>query len=59
MNTHLQAYNGQGQAQSNNPDVVVKSSSDVKVSGLLVGTHTHPMNNYDNGKGPTVHVATL
>lgn len=33
MNTHLQAYNGTGQAQTNNPDVVVKSSSDVKVSG--------------------------
>ncbi|KAL0841956.1 hypothetical protein ABMA28_014183 [Loxostege sticticalis] len=30
MNTHLQAYNGTGQAQTNNPDVVVKSSSDVK-----------------------------
>ncbi|XP_049867041.1 potassium voltage-gated channel subfamily H member 8-like isoform X9 [Pectinophora gossypiella] len=29
MNTHLQAYNGTGQSQSN-PDVVVKSSSDVK-----------------------------
>lgn len=32
MNTHLQAYNGTGQGQTNNPDVVVKSSSDVKVS---------------------------
>ncbi|CAG4909188.1 unnamed protein product [Colias eurytheme] len=30
MNTHLQAYNGTGTSQSNNPDVVVKSSSDVK-----------------------------
>ncbi|CAB3242043.1 unnamed protein product [Arctia plantaginis] len=30
MNTHLQAYNGSGTGQSNNPDVVVKSSSDVK-----------------------------
>ncbi|PZC78570.1 hypothetical protein B5X24_HaOG202029 [Helicoverpa armigera] len=32
MNTHLQAYNGSGSAhpQGNNPDVVVKSSSDVK-----------------------------
>ncbi|XP_013186595.2 potassium voltage-gated channel subfamily H member 8 isoform X6 [Amyelois transitella] len=30
MNTHLQAYNGTGQSQANNPDVVVKSSSDVK-----------------------------
>ncbi|KAJ2952844.1 hypothetical protein O0L34_g7210 [Tuta absoluta] len=30
MNTHLQAYNGQGQQQNNPQDVVVKSSSDVK-----------------------------
>ncbi|XP_047510384.1 potassium voltage-gated channel subfamily H member 8-like isoform X5 [Pieris napi] len=30
MNTHLQAYNGTGTTQSNNADVVVKSSSDVK-----------------------------
>ncbi|XP_046965190.1 potassium voltage-gated channel subfamily H member 8 isoform X6 [Vanessa cardui] len=30
MNTHLQAYNGTGPAQPTNPDVVVKSSSDVK-----------------------------
>ncbi|XP_059054216.1 potassium voltage-gated channel subfamily H member 8-like isoform X3 [Achroia grisella] len=30
MNTHLQPYNGTGQPQPNNPDVVVKSSSDVK-----------------------------
>ncbi|VVC94381.1 unnamed protein product, partial [Leptidea sinapis] len=30
MNTHLQAHNGSGTSQSNNPDVVVKSSSDVK-----------------------------
>ncbi|KOB78111.1 Potassium voltage-gated channel subfamily H member 8 [Operophtera brumata] len=30
MNTHLQAYNGTGTSQGNNPDVVVKSSSDVK-----------------------------
>ncbi|XP_050559068.1 potassium voltage-gated channel subfamily H member 8 isoform X2 [Spodoptera frugiperda] len=32
MNTHLQAYNGTGSShpQGNNPDVVVKSSSDVK-----------------------------
>ncbi|XP_053625531.1 potassium voltage-gated channel subfamily H member 8 isoform X7 [Plodia interpunctella] len=30
MNTHLQAYNGTGPSQANNPDVVVKSSSDVK-----------------------------
>ncbi|XP_072944141.1 voltage-gated delayed rectifier potassium channel KCNH8 isoform X1 [Epargyreus clarus] len=30
MNTHLQAYNGIGPSQGNNPDVVVKSSSDVK-----------------------------
>lgn len=34
MNTHLQAYNGTGQPQNNNPDVVVKSSSDVKVHTL-------------------------
>lgn len=32
MNTYLQAYNGTGPNQSNNPDVVVKSSSDVKAS---------------------------
>lgn len=34
MNTHLQAYNGTGSShpQGNNPDVVVKSSSDVKVN---------------------------
>ncbi|CAG9585595.1 unnamed protein product [Danaus chrysippus] len=30
MNTHLQVHNGSGTSQSNNPDVVVKSSSDVK-----------------------------
>lgn len=37
MNTHLQTYNGTGTSQSNNPDVVVKSSSDVKVSrGLKI-----------------------
>ncbi|KAG6450091.1 hypothetical protein O3G_MSEX006360 [Manduca sexta] len=30
MNTHLQAYNGTGTSQGNNPDVVVKSSCDVK-----------------------------
>ncbi|XP_050672374.1 potassium voltage-gated channel subfamily H member 8 [Leptidea sinapis] len=30
MNTHLQAHNGSGTSQSNNPDVIVKSSSDVK-----------------------------
>ncbi|XP_041976915.1 potassium voltage-gated channel subfamily H member 8 isoform X6 [Aricia agestis] len=30
MNTHLHAYNGVSGGQSNNPDVVVKSSSDVK-----------------------------
>ncbi|CAH2086601.1 unnamed protein product [Euphydryas editha] len=30
MNTHLQAYNGTGTTQPTNPDVVVKSSSDVK-----------------------------
>ncbi|XP_045542696.1 potassium voltage-gated channel subfamily H member 8 isoform X1 [Papilio machaon] len=30
MNTHLHAFNGTGGPQSNNPDVVVKSSSDVK-----------------------------
>ncbi|XP_013182489.1 PREDICTED: potassium voltage-gated channel subfamily H member 8-like isoform X6 [Papilio xuthus] len=30
MNTHLHAFNGTGGTQSNNPDVVVKSSSDVK-----------------------------
>ncbi|CAK1582047.1 unnamed protein product [Parnassius mnemosyne] len=30
MNTHLHAFNGTGGSQPNNPDVVVKSSSDVK-----------------------------
>ncbi|XP_069365397.1 voltage-gated delayed rectifier potassium channel KCNH8-like isoform X6 [Maniola hyperantus] len=30
MNAHLQAHNGTGTSQPNNPDVVVKSSSDVK-----------------------------
>lgn len=34
MNTHLQAYNGTGTSQGNNPDVVVKSSSDVKVLNI-------------------------
>ncbi|XP_062526598.1 potassium voltage-gated channel subfamily H member 8 isoform X3 [Bombyx mori] len=30
VNTHLQAYNGTGTSQGNNPDIVVKSSCDVK-----------------------------
>ncbi|XP_039746691.1 potassium voltage-gated channel subfamily H member 8-like [Pararge aegeria] len=30
MNAHLQVHNGTGSSQQNNPDVVVKSSSDVK-----------------------------
>lgn len=41
VNTHLQAYNGTGTSQGNNPDIVVKSSCDVKVFNYSTCKYTY------------------